>query len=297
MSLLLYAVCGSAHSGKSEFIHSVLNDGFAEELTLYAAIDGAGSIEARDNVVMLTPDENDLIGSLKNAAVETGAGQAILECSEKFDLYSLRENCLAAGDIQLYQVIAVCEAAQFLADEGLQQDMADVFGVADMVVFNRCDAGCAASLRSKNIKLVAPYAQVYLEGENHDGEDYYDPDVFPFMGEFDHVDVKDEIFGTFYGDLFDNAPEYLGRQVTFGARLIPLEEGSYAAVRYFDCFGDVLTLGLCVRYNGNLQPEGWYHITGQVQIDECPLYEGEGPVIIAAKAVPADAPEQELIVF
>jgi len=298
MSLLIYAVCGSAHSGKSEFIGGVLSDGFAEESTLYLALDGASEIAPQENVHILQRTAGqDLIELLQDGAARYQSTQAILECSEQFDLYELMRRCEALPDFEIYQIIMICNTPQFLADEELQAETVKKFVSADMVVFNRCTKELAAVLRTKNIRLAAPAADVYLEYENHDSEDFFDPDVFPFLGDGDEYVIDDALFGTFYCDLFDSAPEYIGKTVTFNARLMPLDTGEYVAVRYYQDIDQILTLGIFVKSNDDIAPNTWCRITGTVTVGECELYAEEGPIVTAVSVCECDAPEQELILF
>lgn len=293
MKTSIYVVCGGAHSNKSQFIAGVLQDDFADEQTLYLsagdtplALQNAGE---KVSLAQLQPGQK-ILPVLRQEVAQTGAKQVILEIDENFDLENLFDICENVSDFEVYQVILISDADSFLNDAPLQAKLVSQMGFADMVVFNRCTPHTANLLRQKNVKLAAPDAVAYLEYENGDGEDYYDPDVFDFMSDSFNITVPDGQFGTFYGDFMDNAPEYVGKNVAFRAVVQPLDTGEFAAVRYYDTGdGEVLTLGIfCSCLGGVPIVAGQcYEIRGSVSIKECPLYEGEGPVVAIEGLSPA----------
>ena len=172
-----------------------------------------------------------------------------------------------------------------------------------MLVFNRCTAELKASLRARNLRMVNRRADIYLEDNDGNNEDYLTGEECPFDLNQELICIPDEDFGVWYVDAMDHPGRYDGKRVKMKLLMCHSKKfpgvhcpGRFAMVC---CEDDMQFLALVCKGEGleKFKDRAWVEITATVKKEEDRAYEGVGPVLYVTDIHPCEKPKEEVVSF
>lgn len=303
----VYLIAGFLDSGKTSFINGILSDGFAiEDKTLLLQCEEGEVAYDRKllrNVTVLPVDDQETLTPdfLEAQRKKCGASQIIVEFNGMWQIQDFYVNSMPPSWV-LYQIIATVEGPTFdMYAKNMASLMMEKLRNADMICINRCTDALCASLRQKNLRLVNRRADIYLERENGESEDYMDGTVSAFDLTQPVIRVSDEDYGLWYVEIMDNPQMYAGKTVVYRAIMCkPPQYGRYFTPGRFAmvcCAEDMTFLALaCIGYDVSKIPErAWVEVTAEVAVEHWDPYEGDGPVLHVKSVVPCQKPKEEVV--
>lgn len=205
----------------------------------------------------------------------------------------------------IVQVITFVDASTFdVYIANMKSMMIEMLSTADMIVFNRCDENTRKAEYRRSIKAVNRRAQIIFE--NKDGlAEVGDGDAdLPYDINQDTITLEDDDFGIFYIDSCDNPDKYVGKNIVFKAMVHKPKE--YAKNEFVPgrfamtcCADDIAFIGFKCYFEQAkvLKDRQWVMVTGRIDKEYYPEFEGEGPVIKAQKVDVAKPAEEEVVYF
>ncbi len=309
MDIPVYLIAGFLDAGKTNFINGILMDGFAREdkTLLICCEEGDEEYDERvlKNVTVVTvDDEEDLTQEFcRKMEKEHRPKQVLIEFNGMWQMERLYREVLPANWI-LYQIMTFVHAPSFeVYVKNMGQLMMEKITNADMLVFNRCTSELKASLRARNLRMVNRRADIYLEDNDGNNEDYLTGEECPFDLSADVIAVPDEDFGVWYVDAMDHPGRYNGKKVTM--KLLMCHSKKYPGVHcpgrfaMVCCENDIQFLGV-VAVGDNLtqyKNREWVEILATVREEEVEAYQGVGPVLHIERIARCEKPEEEVVTF
>ena len=305
----VYLIAGFLDAGKTNFIHGILEDGFARQdrTLLLCCEEGEEEYNSRalDNVTVITiEDEEELKCSyLKELEKKYRPQQVLIEYNGMWQMERLYREVLPANWV-LYQIMTMVEASTFdLYAKNMGQLMMEKITNADMLVFNRCTPELRDSLRKRNLRMVNRRADIFLENVDGSSEDYLTGDECPFDLSQDVIDIPDEDFGVWYVDVMDHPDRYNGKLVHM--KLIMCHSKKYPGIHcpgrfaMVCCENDIQFLGLIAKGDTLDQYENrdWIEVTARMSAEKHKAYKGVGPVMNVLSVAPCEKPAQEVVTF
>lgn len=305
----VYLFAGFLDAGKTRFINNILADGFARDdrTLLICCEEGETEYDPKvlKNVTVLTvEDEEDLTRSfLEQCGAKYRPEQVLIEYNGMWSMQSLIEEILPDNWL-LYQVMTLVDARTFeVYVKNMGQLMMEKILNADMLDFNRCTPELAGQLRARNLRMVNRRADIYLEYENGDSEEYLTGDECPFDLSQDVVDIPDDDYGIWFVDVMDHPERYAGKTVRMKLVMCHSKQfpgvccpGRFAMVC---CENDVQFLGLIAEGEGTgrFRNHDWVDVTARVSVEEREPYQGRGPVLNLLSISPAEPADPDVVSF
>ena len=303
----VYLIAGFLDSGKTSFINGILADGFAmaDRTLLLCCEEGAVEYDRKllRNVTVVTADDLEELTPeyLEAQRKKCRAAQIIVEYNGMWQIQDFYVNCMPQSWV-LYQIITTVEGPTFeMYTRNMASLMAEKLRNADMICINRCTDELCRALRQKNLRLLNRRADIYLEREDGQSEDYMDGTVSAFDLEAPEIKISDEDYGLWYVEIMDNPQMYAGKTVVYRAIMCkPPKYGRYFTPGRFAmvcCADDMTFLALaCIGYDVSGSPErAWVEVTAEVAVEHWDPYEGDGPVLHVKSIVPCQKPAEEIV--
>ena len=303
----VYLIAGFLDAGKTNFINGILEDGFARQDRTLLICCEEGEEEynpkALDNVTVVTvEDEEDLkCSQLKAWEKQYKPKQVLIEYNGMWQMERLYRDVLPANWV-LYQIMTFVQASTFeLYAKNMGQLMMEKITNADLLVFNRCTEELKATLRSRNLRMVIRRADIYLEDNAGNSEDYNNDDTCPFDLDQELIDIPDDDFGVWYVDVMDHPDRWAGKMVHM--KLIMCHSKKYPGIHcpgrfaMVCCENDVQFLGLIAKGDTLDQYENrdWIEVTAKMAVEKHKAYKGKGPVMNVLSIAPCEKPAQEVV--
>ena len=303
----VYLIAGFLDSGKTSFINGILSDGFAMEDRTMLLCCEEGEVEydknLLHNVTVVTADSLEKLTPerLEAARKKCRAQQIIVEYNGVWQIQDFYVNSMPKSWV-LYQIIATVEGPTFeMYTRNMASLMSEKLRNADMICINRCTDELCKALRQKNLRLLNCRADIYLEREDGQSEDYMDGTVSAFDLDQPVIKISDEDYGLWYVEIMDNPQMYAGKTVVYRAIMCkPPKYGRYFTPGRFAmvcCAEDMTFLALaCIGYDVSQIPErAWVEVTAEVAVEHWDPYEGDGPVLHVKSVVPCQKPAEEVV--
>ena len=305
----VYLVAGFLDGGKTNFINGILEDGFArkDRTLLICCEEGEEEYnpKALDNVTVVTvEDEEDLkCSQLKAWEKQYKPKQVLIEYNGMWQMERLYRDVLPANWV-LYQIMTFVQASTFeLYAKNMGQLMMEKITNADLLMFNRCTEELKATLRSRNLRMVNRRADIYLEDNAGNSEDYNNDDTCPFDLDQELIDIPDDDFGVWYVDVMDHPDRWAGKMVHM--KLIMCHSKKYPGIHcpgrfaMVCCENDVQFLGLIAKGRdlNQYQNRDWIEVTARMAVENHEAYQGKGPVMHVISIGPCEKPAQEVVTF
>lgn len=203
------------------------------------------------------------------------------------------------------QVITFVDASTFdVYMANMKSMMMEMLSTADMIIFNRCDENTKRAEYRRSIKAVNRRAQIIFENKDGLAEIGEGEVELPYDINKDTIELEDDDFGIFYIDACDNPDKYVGKKIIFKAMVHkPKEYGKEEFVpgrfAMTCCADDIAFIGFKCYFKQAkvLKDRQWVMVTGTIDKEYYPEFEGEGPVIKAIKVDTAKPAEEELVYF
>lgn len=305
MDIPVYVVAGFLDGGKTNFINGILQDGFAKKDKTLLICCEEGDEEyapAGDVTVVTLDDEEDFTkDALRKLEKEHRPRQVLIEYNGMWPFEKFNE--LPANWV-LFQIMTFIYAPSFdVMARNMGQLMMEKIKNADMIVFNRCTPEVAGALRKRNLRMVNRRADMYIEYEDGQSEDYVNAEVCPFDVTQDPIEIPDEDFGVWYVDAMDHPEHYDGKRVHLKAIMCHSKKypGTYVPGRFamVCCANDTQFLGVVAKGDA-LKPyknRDWIDITATCKKEYFEAYQGDGPVLYVESALACAAPKEEVVTF
>ena len=215
-----YLVWGFLESGKSTLIKETLsqdyfNDG---EKTMILTFE-EGEVEYDKEMLEKT---NSFVVNIEN--MEDFTKEFVRGCQRNYypdrvmieynGMYSIDDlmDVVDETDLELYQVIVTVDASTAdLYLKNMKSMFMEMFKMADLVIFNRCDDNTNMGSFRRSIKAVNPRAQVGFE--RADGKEMAQDELLPYDVNADVIKVEDEDYGIWYIDAMERPQVYEGKTV------------------------------------------------------------------------------------
>ena len=309
MDIPVYLVAGFLDGGKTNFINGILEDGFARQdrTLLLCCEEGEEEYNSRalDNVTVVTiENEEDLKCSyMKELEKKYRPKQVLIEYNGMWQMERLYREVLPANWV-LYQIMTFVQAETFdLYAKNMGQLMMEKITNADLIVFNRCTDELKDSLRKRNLRMVNRRADIYLEDNKGNSEDYLTGDECPFDLTQEIIDIPDDDYGVWYVDVMDHPERYDGKLVHL--KLVMCHSKKYPGIHcpgrfaMVCCEKDITFYGLIAKGDGLDQYENrdWIEVTARMSVEKHKAYKGKGPVMNVLSIAPCAKPAQEVVSF
>lgn len=308
MEIPVYLIAGFLDAGKTDFINSTLEDGFAREDKTLLVCCEEGELEyeknALDNVTVVTvEDEEELSKDLMKAwEKQYRPKQVMVEYNGMWSLEkfwrSLPDNWV------LYQIMTIVKADTFdVYAKNMGQMMMEKITNADLIIFNRCTPELRDSLRKRNLRMVNRRAEIYLENTDGTSDNYLTGEESPFDLTPEVVEIPDDDFGVWYVDVMDHPERYAGKKLHM--KLVMFRSKKWGGVpcpgrfAMVCCANDIQFLGLLAQGEA-LAPykdRQWIDATVRMEIAQHPAYKGKGPVMNVLEARPSQGANPEVVSF
>ena len=308
MEIPVYLIAGILDAGKTDFINSTLEDGFAREDKTLLVCCEEGELEyernALDNVTVVTvEDEEELSKDLMKAwEKQYRPKQVMVEYNGMWSLEgfwrSLPDNWV------LYQIMTIVKADTFdVYAKNMGQMMMEKITNADLIIFNRCTPELRDSLRRRNLRMVNRRAEIYLENTDGTSDNYLTGEESPFDLTPEVVEIPDDDFGVWYVDVMDHPERYAGKKLHM--KLVMFRSKKWGGVpcpgrfAMVCCANDIQFLGLLAQGEA-LAPykdRQWIDATVRMEIAQHPAYKGKGPVMNVLEARPSQGANPEVVSF
>ena len=213
----VYLFVGFLESGKTKFIQETFEDpNFDSGDKTLLLICEEGEEEYNEKkfafpgvTVKVLEDKSELNPqNLAKLGKEADAGRVVIEYNGMWQMEKLYRDVLPANWV-LYQIMTFVQAPTFeLFVKNMGQLMMEKITNADMIVFNRCDDKLKESLRARNLRMVNRRADIYLEDNDGNSEDYLTGNECPFDMTPDLIDIPDDDYGVWYVDAMDHPDKY-----------------------------------------------------------------------------------------
>ena len=309
MDIPVYLIAGFLDAGKTEFINGILRDGFAAEdrTLLLCCEEGENGYDPKvlGNVFTYTVEDEDQLTPdfLKKLEKQYRPKQVIVEYNGMWSMEKLYREGLPANWI-LYQIMCLVDATTFeMYLKNMGQLMMEKITNADMLVFNRCTEELKASLRARNLRMVNRRADIYLEDNDGNSEDYLTGNECPFDMTPELIDIPDDDYGVWYVDAMDHPDRWDGKKVHM--KLIMCHSKKFPGVHcpgrfvMTCCENDIQFVGIVAKGERlkAYKNRDWVEVTATVKKEAFEAYQGEGPVLYVEKISTTSKPEQEVVTF
>lgn len=205
----------------------------------------------------------------------------------------------------IVQVISFVDASTFdVYIANMKQMMMEQLATADMIIFNRCDENTKRAEYRRSIKAINRRAQIIFENKDGLAEINDEELDLPYDITKDVIELEDDDFGIFYIDACDNPDKYVGKKIVFKAMVHKPKE--YKADEFVPgrfamtcCADDIAFIGFKCYFKQAkvLSDRQWVMVTGTIDKEYYPEFEGDGPVIKALKVDTAKPAEEEVVYF
>ena len=309
MDIPVYLIAGFLDAGKTNFINGILKDGFAAEdkTLLICCEEGEEEYDPHGlfNVFTYTvEDQAELTPELfKKLEKQYRPKQVIIEYNGMWAIEPLYREGLPANWI-LYQIMCLVDANTFEPYvRNMGQLMMEKISNADLLIFNRCNEQLRAQLRSRNLRMVNRRADIYLEDNNGNSEDYNNGEVCPFDLNQKVIDIPDNDYGVWYVDVMDYPDRWAGKTVHMKLLMCHSKKypGTHCPGRFamVCCENDVQFMGLVAKGMdlSKYKNRDWVEVEARMALENPPAYKGKGPVMHIVSIKPCEKPANEVVTF
>lgn len=314
--LPVYLFWGFLESGKTSLIKDTLsqdyfNDG---ERTMILTFE-EGETEYDQEMLSKT---NSFVVALEKA--EDFTKELVISCQKNYapdrvmieynGMYQIEDlmDVIDETDMELYQAIVTVDAST--ADmylKNMRSLFVEMFKMADLVIFNRCDDRTNTGSFRRSIKAVNPRAQVGFE--RADGREMDMEEILPYDINADVIRIEDEDYGIWYIDAMERPEVYDGKTVEFlgevrrspkmpSGMIIPGRKAMTC------CEDDITFVGyLCKLHQTKSKTlkrvlnKEWVTVTAKIHSEYQEAYDRTMPVLTAVRIEKADPPKQPLVYF
>ena len=183
----------------------------------------------------------------------------------------------------------------------------EMFKMADLVIFNRCDDNTNMGSFRRSIKAVNPRAQVGFE--RADGKEMEQDELLPYDVNAEVIKVEDEDYGIWYIDAMERPQVYEGKTVEMRVqvqRSPKMPPGMIIPGRkaMTCCEDDMTFIGYLCRLNHTksktlqrILNNEWVTLTAQIHSEYNEAYDKTMPILTAIRIEKSEPPKEQLVYF
>lgn len=204
---------------------------------------------------------------------------------------------------EVQQTIAVIDGSTFKEYfSAMRQIMVDMVKECDLAIINRCDYTEKTSIAKKSLKMVNPSLEIIALDEL--GAQISLESDLPYDLNAERIVLKNEHFGDFYVDSFEQVERYRNKIVTFECLALfspELPPNTFFGARpaLTCCMDDIQTIGhLCALNQGDrVENEKWIRLTARVHYMQFKGTQGEQLLLeyISSEELPSPPFEEQLV--
>ncbi len=312
--IAVFLVIGFLDSGKTTFIKDCLKDKRMNpdgvNALVIACEDGdeeydaaelaklGAYVEYIDSADRLTPDR--LSARVRRHKAET----VFVEYNGMWQI----DDFIAAmpEDWMIYgQTLFMDASTALVYNANMRQLVYDKLNNTDTVIFNRLpDDDPDIMPLHKLVRGANRSADIFYESVG--GKTMKDTieDPLPFDVNAPVIEIADRDFAIWFSDMADDLSKYNGKTVEYlgmVAKQPDMPKGLLAIGRHIMtcCEDDIAYNGLACKglCTDDYKTYDWVKVKGEIRVENCPLYNGAGPVLYAIEIAPASEPEEPLATF
>ncbi len=308
----IYLITGFLESGKTSFIRDVLDSpDFADGARTLLLLCEEGEEEYDEarlkrrgiEIVRVEKEEDLTTAFLEQCGKKYRPARVFVEFNGMWDAKKFGEMKLPRR-WEIVQVITLVDGSTFeMYLANMRSILSNIFAYTEMVIFNRCSLDMDLQKFRRTVKAVNQGAMLGFEDEMGRQLDIGKAQP-PYDLSADVIQIDDQDFGLWYLDLADSPERYKNRTVQFlGKVMIPRQFPKDCFIPGRNamtcCENDIRFIGYICRAKGMALPaqKQWVKITAKVSYEYMAEYRGEGPVLVAQKIEPAQAPQTDLVYF
>ena len=308
----VYIVTGQLDSGKTNFIKDTLmQQEWLEDGNTLLLLCEEGEFELSEEyrrirkITQLTLEGPETVTKeyCEDLVRQYKPAQIIIEFNGMWDAKKFGEMKLPRR-WEIVQVITLVDGSTFeMYLANMRSILSNIFAYTEMVIFNRCSLDMDLQKFRRTVKAVNQGAMLGFEDEMGRQLDIGKAQP-PYDLSADVIQIDDQDFGLWYLDLADSPERYKNRTVQFlGKVMIPRQFPKDCFIPGRNamtcCENDIRFIGYICRAKGMALPaqKQWVKITAKVSYEYMAEYRGEGPVLVAQKIEPAQAPQTDLVYF
>jgi len=308
----VYMMTGFLDSGKTTFARDLLTspDFVGEEQTLFLRCedgeeeyDEAELADFKVTLVSIEKQEDLTLKKMKELQKEYNPTQIVIEYNGMWQLDILDQ--VFPSNWVLYQLVCLVDAGTFESySKNMGSLMMEKLKNADVIVFNRCTQELKDYLRSRNLKMVNRQAEIYLEDEEGEGEDYFLGGECPFDLSVPVLELEGNDYGVWYVDVMDNPERYEGKTIHYKGMVVQSKDfpsGCCAVGRFamVCCSNDMQFLGMVCKGEGfdKFPTKQWVELTAVCKEEYQEVFHEDGPSLYIQSIEACDPPEDEVIGF
>lgn len=307
----IYIVSGFLDSGKTTLIHNMLeDDSFSrgQKTLLIVCEEGmeeydAAALSKRKVDLHVLDSEADMTPSLfVELNKQYHPERVIIEYNSVFTFAKLDTMQLPAH-WELVQVIAMVDAATYENYmSNMRQLMTDPMQNADLILFNRVEAGMPISTWRRQLRAMNSTTTILFEFTDGHSDDGVSDEDLPYDMKADVIDISDEQFGIFYLDSLDHPGRYDGKTLRLKGQVfsdpgVPKGFYRFGRLAMTCCANDIACISLLCR--GDLKPSEskWYTLTAKAQCVYNKAQDHDMVALMQADALPAAKPKEQYVTF
>lgn len=305
----VYIINGFLESGKTEFIVYTLAQPYFQmkgKTLLVLCEEGENEYDEE-----LLKDSNTILELIEEEEDFTPA--ALMELDKKYrperviieynGMWNFK-NMKLPWHWSIEQQITCIDASTFpMYYTNMKSLLAEMVRKSEMIIFNRCDGIEDLASYKRNMKAVNQKAEIIFEDSNGEIDEIFEDDL-PYDLTDDPIVLDNAGYGIWYIDSMDHLERYIDKRIQFTAQALKPEnfpEDVFVPGRMVMtcCADDMSFLGYVCKYDkaSQLANRDWVKVTALVKKEYWADYNGEGPVLHAAKVEKTKAPREEIISF
>ena len=201
----------------------------------------------------------------------------------------------------LYQIMTLIDCSTiFTYNNNMRQLVFDKLQYADLITFNRYRSTEDKLPYHKLVRAVSRNNVIIFENEERKVEEDDIVDPLPFDISAPIINIEDRDYAYFYRELTENGKLLNGKTVKFLCVVAydpSLGHDTVVVGRHIMtcCADDTQYAALVCKHSTKriFRTGEWYYLTAQIVFAKHKLYNGEGPVLLAKKIVPANEPSRD----
>ncbi len=307
-----YLFTGFLESGKSTCIKDILEEGNFEDgkKTLYILTEEGEEEVAQDllsynkvSTVVVDDEEDFTEEKCLELYRQYKPARVVIEVNGMWDLDALVKETLPENWV-VVQVFTTVNAETFqVYINNMKSLLMAHFQMADLVIFNRCNAQMDKASMRRNVKAINRQAQVLFESEDGSVESNIEESL-PYDVNASEIVLEDDDFGLWYLDVSEHPEKYENKVITFKGqvyrnRTFPPDSFVPARAAMTCCADDIAKIGFICHYKDapELATNDWVMVSVKVKPEFSRQSQSLYPVLWAESVTLAEPPKEEVVYF
>ena len=305
----VYLITGFLESGKTTLINSMLQDeqfSRGQKTLIICCEEGMEEYDeyvvAHTDTTIVTFDSAEEVTTERFAELDKQyqPQRVIIEYNSVWTIERLGK-CLLPRKWEMVQIMTTVDATTF--DNyftNMRQIMTDPMKVSDLVIFNRCDPKANKSPWRRQVKAVAPRANVLFENTDGTSEDGVADEDLPYDMKAGVIDIPDEHIPTFYIDSMDHPDRYDRKTIrmvgqVFSEKGMPKGYYLFGRMAMTCCADDIAPIGWITQGLQRPSTKNYVQMTASCK----KVVSGGEPMLLLTevRVEPAAAPKEKYLNF